>query len=80
MVSLGKNRNKHARQAAEGLDSDTCTAARSLSSLSGRTFPGVLSRPTADAKLGCKIRMRVEFEFRTSLNCRTYTVPCTFEL
>ena len=40
MVSLGKSRNKHARQAAEGLDSDTCTAARNLSSLSGRTFPG----------------------------------------
>ena len=29
---------------------------------------------------GLQKRMRVEFKFRTYLNCRTYTVPWTFEL
>ena len=29
---------------------------------------------------GLQKRMRVEFEFRTHLNCRTYTIPWTFEL
>ena len=41
----------------------------------------VRGRPAAGLRhLGCKLRMRVEFKFRTYLICRTYTVPGTFEL
>ena len=29
----------------------------------------------ASTRSGLQIRMRVEFEFRTYLNCRTYTIP-----
>ena len=41
--------------------------------------PGLAWRSTKMIA-GLQRRMRVEFRFRTHLNCRTYTVPWTFEL